>query len=636
VRNEAIAWLALPDVRQIKEWEGFPPGSSGHLAFDARLEHYARSDQKGNLSVRRIVDDQEVALLAGSGHGADAMTFSPDGVFLAVRYWQPLPGKPTNFQVWDWRRRAVVLEAPSPVSVPAQFSSDGRRMALGRDDGAVLYDTATWKEVRRLGPFPRPGFLALHPDGTRFAIGGVNHQEVEVREVATGKLLGKFVHPASAWTPAWHPDGGLLAVPCDDMRIYLWDAATGRQHAVLQGHLGNGINVTFLPGGDLLLSGAWDGTVRFWDPWTGRQMLSLPGDRGSFSPDGRSLALQNASKASLWEVAPGQELRTLPNPAGASGRSYGRGGTSPDSRWLAAGVDGGVQFWDLPHGRPSGFLPLGPTHTVTFHPKGSELFTAGPSGCYRCPLRLEAGALRVGPPVRLLAPGRNEAVATDSEGRLLALAQWDVDDGVVVLDLDKPPGQARRFTHRNAMSVAISPDGQWIASGTHNGFGIKVWEAHTGKLERDLLPDTRSAAVVFSPDGRWLVAGTEEEYCFWEVGRWQLVRRIRGPRGGMAFTPDTRMFAYQVSHGVVRLIDPGSDREFAALQGPVTDPLAWLHFTSDGSHLVASTSGTGRVQVWDLRAIRAALAQRGLDWDLPPYPQAANPPDAPLPSRQGR
>jgi serine/threonine protein kinase/WD40 repeat protein len=621
VRNEAIACLALPDVRRIKEWEGFPPGSSSGHAFDDRLEHFARSDEKGNISVRRSADDEEVALLPGPGNsGANNMKFSPDGVFLAVGYWQPLPGKPTNFRVWDWRRRAVVLEAPSRVD-PAAFSPDGRRMALGREDGTVLYDVATWKEVKRLGPFHRPGFLAFHPDGTRLAVSGLNGHDVEVREVATGNLLGKLVHPAGAERVAWHPEGGFLAVAGNNTQIYLWDAATGRPHALLRGHLNNGIGLAFLPGGDLLLSWAWDGTACFWDPWTGKLMLTMAGSHGSFSPDGRRLALANAARVGLWEVAPGRELRTLPAPAGGSGRSYGRGAISPDGRWLAAGTLDGVQFWDLPHGRASGFLPLGATSAVTFHPRRRELFTAGRSGCFRCPFRLEAGSLRFGPPVRLLAPGRHEAVATDCQGRLLAVGQWNDGGGVLVLDLDRPPGEARRCPHPNTLSVAISPDGRWVASGTASGHGVKVWEAHTGRLECDLLPDTRGSTVLFSPDGRWLVAGTDtEDICFWEVGSWKPVRKMRGPLGGMAFTPDTKVFAHQVSRGVVRLVDPGQDREFATLQGPTTDQLEGLHFSPDGSQLVADTTGTGSLQVWDLRLIRAELRDLDLDWDLPPYP----------------
>src|SRR5262249_1368685 len=92
LRDEAVACLALTDVRLGHEWPGFPPGSTAGMAFDADLERYARSDLKGNLSIRSVGDDRELARLPGQGaggvsSGAAVMQFSPDGRWLAVRHW---------------------------------------------------------------------------------------------------------------------------------------------------------------------------------------------------------------------------------------------------------------------------------------------------------------------------------------------------------------------------------------------------------------------------------------------------------------------------------------------------------------------------------------------------------------------
>jgi hypothetical protein len=48
--------------------------------------------------------------------------------------------------------------------------------------------------------------------------------------------------------------------------------------------------------------------------------------------------------------------------------------------------------------------------------------------------------------------------------------------------------------------------------------------------------------------------------------------------------------------------------------------LEWLHFSPDGGQLLAHTVGPGRIQVWDLRAVRAQLRELDLDWGLPPCP----------------
>ena len=52
LRTEAIAALALPDIEVEKEGGGRPPGTVG-MAFDARVEHYARIERDASVSFRR-------------------------------------------------------------------------------------------------------------------------------------------------------------------------------------------------------------------------------------------------------------------------------------------------------------------------------------------------------------------------------------------------------------------------------------------------------------------------------------------------------------------------------------------------------------------------------------------------------
>jgi tetratricopeptide (TPR) repeat protein len=87
--------------------------------------------------------------------------------------------------------------------------------------------------------------------------------------------------------------------------------------------------------------------------------------------------------------------------------------------------------------------------------------------------------------------------------------------------------------------------------------------------------------------------------------------------------------AVEAGSGTVLLLDPDTGREYARLEDPNQDRAGHLAFSQDGSQLVASTPDSPAVHVWDLRAIRAELAKRDLDWDLPPYRPAAEPKDAP-------
>src|SRR5262249_24877767 len=59
LRNQAIACLALPDLRFLARWEGNPPGTNG-LGFDAKFERYAWCSAATDIRVRRLSDHKEL------------------------------------------------------------------------------------------------------------------------------------------------------------------------------------------------------------------------------------------------------------------------------------------------------------------------------------------------------------------------------------------------------------------------------------------------------------------------------------------------------------------------------------------------------------------------------------------------
>ena len=130
----------------------------------------------------------------------------------------------------------------------------------------------------------------------------------------------------------------------------------------------------------------------------------------------------------------------------------------------------------------------------------------------------------------------------------------------------------------------------------------------------------------FSPDGRTLVTSRGDEYRFWDVPSWQPARRlpweIPSYPGWVAFSPDRKLLALELSPAVIHLIDAATGRTLAKLEDPRSDRAQWLGFTPDGAQLVAISTYSKAIHVWDLRAIRRHLAAMDLDWDAPPYPPA--------------
>jgi eukaryotic-like serine/threonine-protein kinase len=663
LRNEAVACMAVPDLKPGRSWEGLPGWQAGAvfpgmperpagstrwtagLVFDEKLERYARSDGAGNICVRRVADDKELVRLPGRGLPAWTLRFSPDGRFLCARIDHG------TCRFWDVERRRLVVEPPAHAF---DFTPDSRRAAVTWPDQSIkIYDLGSGREVKRLPK--RPAWthsLAFSPDGRQLAVSFLEPRvPVEVLDVETGKVVVTLPHPGGVRSLAWRPDGRLLATACDDLRIHLWDPNAARYVGALEGHEEEPIEVTFNHRGNLLASTGWDGTVRLWDPVAKRQVLSSPGGypqafpKYQFSPDDRRLAFSWDGRFTigLWEVDAAPACQTL-----TSHRALGKGpwsmDVSPDGRLLASTHDDGVRLWDLEFGREVAHLDqFGRAKTALFTPDGQSLITYSGHGIHSWPVAATQEAqtlsLRIGPPRRLLSvspmdiPAYHARLSADGN----SLGVTDRARGQVILaDLT---GRVKAVLpgHPQIAWHVLSPDVRWVATltgGSDPGPPVlRVSSVRTKKVVWQLADG--SVLGGFSPDGRWLVT-CRDQCCVREVGTWRVVKTIPaepalGRPGGAVFSKDGKTLAIGYpSSRVVRLVDPETGKELVTPSAPARLALGSTTFSPDGSRLAIACSKR-IIQVWDLRLIRARLAEMGLDWDAAPLPPARESPATSLP-----
>src|SRR5260370_6344183 len=109
------------------------------------------------------------------------------------------------------------------------------------------------------------------------------------------------------------------------------------------------------------------------------------------------------------------------------------------------------------------------------------LFTNSWTDMFLWPVRDEAGLLKIGPPQKLPLAASGCRLACSHEGRVLAIPQFN--KGALVWHADRQEPPIPLFSHEDVRSVAVSPNGKWVATASHDAsLEVKVWEAGNGNL----------------------------------------------------------------------------------------------------------------------------------------------------------
>jgi WD40 repeat protein len=166
-------------------------------------------------------------------------------------------------------------------------------------------------------------------------------------------------------------------------------------------------------------------------------------------------------------------------------------------------------------------------------------------------------------------------------------------------------------------AMRFSPDGQTLLTVSQD-FLLRLWETKTGRLLREVRPDSRSvssrAAIAFSPDGKQIAfsgsqrtdgdpPGYDPVRLIVDATSGNEVRRLpmthRGSDHAEAFTPDGKSLISLASSGVLRVEEIASGKELLQKQLP-RDVMASLAVSPAGK-VVAIWSGPNSrtVYLWD-------------------------------------
>jgi WD40 repeat protein len=624
LRNEAIACLALPDLRQLKQWAKTPLWDSFNFSPSFRL--YGTNDDKGNLTIRDTATDEIRIQLPTQGIPLAAGVTSPNEQFVATsdmlgRAW-----------IWDLGTRT-----PRPIHFPPnarllEFTPDSRLLMLKHADDSLHFLNATNGVEEKSFPGPaKPDSLQLNGTSEKFF--AVTEGRVSVYRASDGQRLRAFDSADSVYFARWHPDGRRIAL-ATAARIVLWDAETGRQLMLFEGNESRVVGLTFTDTGEWLASASWDNTTRLWRTDSSREVLRLPlsGNALRFGANGSQLAFTtwDHARVFLYEFADPRAVQRFNLPPPARDSSYTASAAfSPDGELVVALDREGVFIFQPPQPKPLALLPGAKGYSLRFQPGGRALLSCGPDGVLRWPMEwsTDRTELRIEPP-EILGPTRGQKVGLfdlSRDGQWLVASTKKAYLGFNPERADEVVRSSGPLTPEHVPN--LSPDGRVAASiAGSRQTRIQLWNPRTGVLLTN-LPISRPNELAFSPDGRWLACGAVDATTFWLTSDWSLRWRIPHPteapdRYHVTFSADSRVAAFSVSDHATRLIVVETGEEFATL--PTGRMLNSLAFSPSGDRLVAACE-PGYFQVWDLRHLRGQLVSMNLDWPGPPLPPKAGP-----------